>query len=168
MSKFSKSKVAEALEIFREEIRCVVREIIMRVALVSFLVAFTVGSSCPPPPAGACETEAALLSVVSAGVQASEDQFNGIDDPDVRQAIGASRASLEGGAALVSACENLRDGASWQEWVNDMLGHAVRLGTSIVAAVQNRPDIAGDGGADPRPGALVRAIDELRAEQERF
>lgn len=137
--------------------------------ILSAIVFVALFSSCSgyTPPDNACEIEAGLVNLVGAGLQAVAHQFNGVDNPRVDTALAASQAGYVGGQALVAACEHLRDGDSWQEWVGDMLGRATGLAGAISDAVEGDPDIAAEG-SDPLPDEFEAALDALRAEQQRF
>jgi len=61
-----------------------------------------------------CQTEQALVNAVSVGVDSADAAIG--DEAD--DAISVARGITELGQAAVGACELVRDGAGWQQWVN--------------------------------------------------
>jgi hypothetical protein len=95
--------------------------------LVLVLPMMTSCSNYTPPP-DACRTEAAIVSALAVGITAAENQLD-MDDPEVARAVNGARGANAGGAALVSVCEGLRDGAGWQHYLTAVL----EAGLSVAA-----------------------------------
>lgn len=107
-----------------------------------------------PGPAGACETETAVVD----GLEAARGAVAPLIPADV---IVDLDHSLEAGRALVATCEAARDRAAWQGWV----GPALSLAQSIAGIISHHAGSKSKGVASaPSVPSLDRAILLLEAE----
>ena len=120
------------------------------VALLALLV---VGSSACAP----CVAEQAVVSAFDVGISAAGETVGDDGGEEWNQALGIAELALIAGRAGVGACEMVRDGADWQEWVGEALEAAMAVAAHFGGAGP------GDVPETP-PSELTEAITALQGE----
>ena len=105
-----------------------------------------------------CVTERAIVSAVDVGIAAADESLGDDIDEEAQSALHIAAGVANLGAAAVGACELLRDGGGWQQWV----ALALEATTGLVAHFTGAAD--GDQTAEVPP-ELLEAVQLLQAEQ---
>jgi hypothetical protein len=119
--------------------------------LLALMVPALAGCGAP------CTTERAIVSAVDVGIASADTALGDDIDEETQQALYIAGGVASLGNAAVEACELLRDGGGWQQWV----GLAFEAATGLLAHFTGAPD----GDAPDAPPELVEAVGLLEAAQ---